>query len=270
VRGELPSDAPALLMIGSPMDAAGFTTLAGFFTDRTVVTYDPRGVSRSRRTDGSGELTPDDHAADLHRLVEALGAGPVDVFASSGGAVNALAWVSAHPGDVRTLVAHEPPIVEVLPDRAAATAAVEDIHRTYQRSGMGPAMAKFIAIVGHQGELPADYTERPAPDPATFGLPTEDDGSRDDPLLGQNLRSCTGYRLDEAALTATTSRVVVAGGEESTAELAGRAAAGVAERLGTKVTAFPSNHGGFLGGEYGQRGQPEAFAARLREVLEEE
>src|SRR4051794_13142565 len=86
-----PGDSSAesvLLMIGSPMGAAGFGTLAAHFADRTVVTYDPRGVERSKRTDGASESTPDEHADDLHRLIAALGAGPVDVFASSGGAVN--------------------------------------------------------------------------------------------------------------------------------------------------------------------------------------
>ncbi len=82
--------------------------------------------------------------------------------------------------------------------------------------------------------LPADYASRPAPDPATFGLPAEDDGGRDDPLLGQNMVSCNHYRHDFDALRAAPTRV---------------------------------DHGGFLGGEYGQTGEPDAFAATLREVL---
>jgi hypothetical protein len=51
VRQSEPRGGPVLLMIGSPMGAAGFGTLATHFTDRTVVTYDPRGVERSERTD---------------------------------------------------------------------------------------------------------------------------------------------------------------------------------------------------------------------------
>src|SRR5919202_2525804 len=133
-------------MIGSPMGAAGFGTLAGHFTDRTVITYDPRGVERSRRTDETIPSTPDLHADDLYRLISALGGRPVDIFASSGGAVNALALVARHPEDVRTLVAHEPPVGTLLPDRDRVLAACEDIRDTYQRSGFGPAMAKFIAL----------------------------------------------------------------------------------------------------------------------------
>jgi pimeloyl-ACP methyl ester carboxylesterase len=267
VRRSPSSDAPVLLMIGSPMGAEGFRTLAGHFADRTVVTYDPRGVERSRRTDGAATTTPEEHADDLSRLIAALDAGPVDLFASSGGAINALALVARHPEQVRTLVAHEPPAAALVPDSEFALAACRDIHATYLRDGMGPAMAKFIAIVSHKGEIGPDYLDRPAPDPAMFGLPTADDGARDDVLLGQNLVPCTHYRPDVAALRSATTRVVLAAGAESDGELAHRGAHAVAERLGTTPVPFPSGHGGFLGGEYGQMGAPEAFAARLREVL---
>jgi pimeloyl-ACP methyl ester carboxylesterase len=260
-------DAP-LFMIGSPMDASGFGSLAGHFTDRTVITYDPRGVSRSVREDPSTQSTPDDHAGDLHRVIEAVGLGPVDLFASSGGAVNALALVAAYPDDVRTLVAHEPPDIAVLPDREEASAAVADIHETYRREGLGPAMAKFIALVQLSGEIPAGYTERPAPDPAMCGLPTEDDGGRDDPLLGQNILTCTSYELDFDALRAAQTRIVVAVGAESEGELAHRGGLGVAERLGEDAVVFPSHHAGFLGGEFGQQGDPEAFARALHDVLD--
>ena len=267
VRRSEASTAPVLMLIGSPMGASGFGTLAGHFPDRTVVTYDPRGVDRSRRTDDAAESTPDEHADDLHRLVAALDAGPVDLFASSGGAVNTLALVARRPEQVRTLVAHEPPAAQVLPDREEALAACADIHQTYLRSGLGPAMAKFIALVGHKGPVPADFADQPAPDPAGFGLPTEDDGSRNDPLVGQNIVSCTHYTHDFDALRAASTRIVLAAGAESTGELANRAAVATAERLGTTPVTFPSDHGGFLGGEYGMTGDPDGFAATLREVL---
>lgn len=267
VRSSGTGDAPVLLLIGSPMGAAGFGTLSRYFTDRTVVTYDPRGVERSRRTDGAATSTPEEHADDLHRLIAALEVGPVDLFATSGGAINALALVARHPEQVRILVAHEPPAAAVLPDHEFALAANRDIHETYQRSGLGPAMAKFIAIASHKGPIPADYLDRPAPDPAMFGLPTEDDGSRDDPMVGQNIVSLTHYEPDFAALRAASTRIVLAAGAESEGELANRGAHAVAERLGTTPVPFPGGHAGFLGGEYGQMGEPEAFAARLREVL---
>jgi pimeloyl-ACP methyl ester carboxylesterase len=267
VRGSGTGDAPVLFLIGSPMGAAGFGTLAGYFTDRTVVTYDPRGVERSRRTDGAATSTPEEHADDLHRLISVLNAGPIDLFATSGGAINALALIARHPEQVRTLVAHEPPTTALLPDREFALAANRDVHETYLRSGFGPAMARFIAVASHKGPISADFLEQPAPDPAMFGLPTEDDGSRDDPLLGQNIMSLAHYEPDFPALRAASTRIVVAAGAESEGELANRGAQAVAERLGTALIPFPDGHAGFLGGEYGQTGEPEAFAARLREVL---
>jgi pimeloyl-ACP methyl ester carboxylesterase len=267
VRSNTSSTAPVLFIIGSPMGASGFGTLAGHFSDRTVVTYDPRGVERSRKADATTESTPDQHADDLHRVISDLGTGPVDLFASSGGAVNALALVARYPEQVRILVAHEPPTAQVLPDREPALAAAKDVNETYKRRGFGPGMAKFIALVSHKGEIPASYVDQPAPDPAMFGLPTEDDGSRTDPLLGQNMISCTHYEPDFDALRAASTRIVLAAGAESEGEMAHRGAEAVAERLGTTPVVFPSGHGGFLGGEYGQRGEPDAFAATLREVL---
>ncbi len=267
IRSADASTHPVLLIIGSPMGADGFVTLAGHFADRTVMTYDPRGSGRSQRTDGALQTTPDEHADDLHRLISALDSGAVDIFASSGGAVNALALVARHPEQVRTLVAHEPPAFAELPDSEPVLAACVDIHETYQRSGFGPAMAKFIAIISQQGLIPADYADRPAPDPAAFGLPAEDDGSRNDPLVGQNMISCPHYKHDFDALRAASTRIMVAVGEESRAMVAGRAGVAVAERLGTTPVTFPGGHDGFLGGEYGGMGKPDAFAATLRAVL---
>jgi pimeloyl-ACP methyl ester carboxylesterase len=268
VRSSESSSAPVLLLTGSPMAAPGFGTLATYFTDRTVVTYDPRGSERSVRTDGATESTPDEHADDLHRLISALDVGPVDIFASSGGAVNALALVARHPEQVRTLVAHEPPAADVLADRESALAASRAVNETYQREGFGPAMAKFIQLVSHDGPIPADLADQPAPNPADFGLPTEDDGSRDDPMFGQNMISCTHYRHDFEALRASPTRIVVVAGAASGNQLAARAAHAVADRLGRAAVTFPGDHAGFLGGEYGQTGVPDEFAAALRQVLD--
>ncbi len=263
------SPAPALLLIGSPMGASGFGTLASHFPDRTIVTYDPRGVERSTKADPASPSTPEQHADDLHRVIEALSTGPVEIFASSGGAVNALALVAAHPEDVQTLVAHEPPLASILPDREGAMALTQAIHDTYERQGFGAGMAQFIVAVSHQGPITLDFAAQPAPDPAMFGMPTQDDGNRTDPLIGQNIVSCTHYEPDFAALKAAPTRIVMAAGIESAGQMAHRGALATAERLGIDPVSFPSDHGGFLGGEYGQAGDPDAFAAKLREVLAE-
>jgi pimeloyl-ACP methyl ester carboxylesterase len=265
VRSSDSSTEPVLLLIGSPMGASGFTTLAGHFADRTVVTYDPRGAERSKRTDGALDTATEEHADDLHRLIAALDAGPVDIFASSGGAVNALALAARHPEQVRTLVAHEPPAAQELPDREQVLAACADIRQTYDRSGLGPAMAKFIVMVSHDGPLPEGFAEQPAPDPAQFGLPAGDDGSRDNPLVGLNMPSCPAYLHDFGALRAAPARVVIGVGETSSRMLAGRAAIGIAERLHTEPVTFAGGHNGFASGEDG--GEADAFAATLRKVL---
>jgi pimeloyl-ACP methyl ester carboxylesterase len=263
------SPAPPLLLIGSPMGASGFGTLASHFPDRTIVTYDPRGVERSTKADPASQSTPDQHADDLHRIIDDLGLGPVDLFASSGGAVNALAFVAKHPEQVRTLVAHEPPLASILPDREGAMALTQAIADTYQRDGFGRGMAQFIAAVSYEGPITAEVASQPAPDPAMFGLPTQDDGTRTDPLLFQNITTCTHYQPDFDALRAASTRIVLASGEEGAGTMARRGAEAVAERLGIQTVVFPSGHGGFLGNEYGQPGDPDGFAAKLREVLAE-
>jgi pimeloyl-ACP methyl ester carboxylesterase len=266
VRRNEATTEPPLFLIGSPMAAAGFGTLIGYFPERTVLTYDPRGSERSAKADPTSESTPDEHADDLHRIIQEIG-GPVDLFASSGGATNALALVAKHPEDVRILVAHEPPIATVLPDSENAKAAARAVNETYKRSGFNAGMAHFIAVVSHEGEFPADFAKQPAPDPAMFGMPTEDDGSRDDVLMAQNIITGTHYELDFDALRKASTKIVLALGVESQQILPGRGAKAVAERLGTEPVLFPSGHAGFLGGEYGQSGEPEAFAVKLREVL---
>jgi pimeloyl-ACP methyl ester carboxylesterase len=265
---ETPSAHRPLVMIGQPMTAEGFTTLASHFTDRVVVTYDQRGLGRSTRTDGHQRQVPAVSAEDLHAVVTALGLGPVDVFGSSGGAVNGLAWVAAHPEDVATLVAHEPPIIGVLPDAEQAFAAEKAVQERYHTAGWGAGMAAFIGLTTWQGEFTDDYRAAPPPDPADFGMPSDDDGSRDDPLLSGVANDVTAFDLDVEAVTAAPTRVVVAGGVESRNAMTWRTSEATAAALDLPLTEFPSHHGGFLGGEFGQAGQPEAFAARLREVLD--
>lgn len=259
-------DNTTLFLIGSPMGAAGFESLASHFTDRTLITYDPRGSERSTLDEPTKPPTPAEHAADLHRIIDEVG-GPVDMFASSGGAVNALALAAAHPGDLSTMVAHEPPLPAILPDRESALAAARAVAETYQKGGLGPGMAHFIVVSTHRGEFTPEVVNAPPPDPATFGLPTDDDGSRTDPLLGLGMVGSIGYEPDFDALAAATCRIVLAAGVESEGEMPSRSAHSVAERLGVDPVIFPSHHGGFLGGEYGQEGDPDAFAAKLKEVL---
>ena len=272
VEGRLPTadGRPALFMIGQPMDASGFRTLASYFPDRTVITYDPRGLGRSIRTDGQLDNVPTVQAEDVHAVIRTLDVGPVEMFASSGGAVTALALVAAHPNDVAVLVAHEPPLMSVLPDAEAAQRAAAQFRDAYAARGWGFGMAAFIAMTSWHGEFTEEYFARSTPDPAQFGMPTEDDGSRDDPLLADRSAAVTSYRPDFDALAAAPIRIVIAVGEESMGTFTARASVATAELLGQKATVFPSHHAGFVGGDSGYAGQPEAFASKLRAVLAEE
>jgi pimeloyl-ACP methyl ester carboxylesterase len=272
VHGPLPTaDARRpLSMIGQPMTASGFGTLASHFSDRTVVTYDPRGLGRSTRRDGRFDNSPTVQAKDLHALIEALGAGPVEMFASSGGAVTALALVAAYPEDVVTLVAHEPPLIPVLGDFAAAERARAAVRDAYDANGSNAGMAAFMAMTSWPGEFTDEYFAQPAPDPAAFGMPTDDDGARDSPLLSDRSWAVSSYRPDVQALAAAPTRIVIAVAEESRTTFTGRTTAATAELLGQQATVFPSHHGGFLGGESGYPGQPEAFARRLRAILDDD
>ena len=130
------------------------------------MTYDPRGLGRSKRKDGGVTNEPETQAEDVHAIIEALGAGPVEMLASSGGAVTALALVTAYPDDVSTLVAHEPPIDCVLPDAEAVQRARAAYTQVYQDKGWGAGMAAFIAMTSWEGEVTDEHLAQPAPDPA--------------------------------------------------------------------------------------------------------
>jgi pimeloyl-ACP methyl ester carboxylesterase len=270
IRGPTPPTAgrAPLFMVGAPMDASGFGALASHFADRTVVTYDPRGLGRSTRHDDRTDHTPEQNAEDIHRIIEALGVGPVELFASSGGAVGALALVAAHAGDVTTLVAHEPPLVAMLPDADRAFAAQRGVQAAYHDKGWAYGMAAFIVMTSWQGEFTDDFAARSTPDPQGFGLFVDDDGSREDPLLSGASDAIAAYRPDVAALLAAPTRIVIAVGIESHGLMTGRTSIAIAQALGQEAAVFPSHHGGFVGAESGWPGQPEAFAARLREVLD--
>jgi clorobiocin biosynthesis protein CloN7 len=249
---------PLLLMIGSPMDSTGFAPLANALADHyTVVTYDPRGIGNSSLQDTTQDVTPEQQADDVHRLLAALGGQPADVFGSSGGAVVGLALVTAHPDQVRTLVAHEPPVVELLPDKARVRAQIQDIYDTYRAEGVDKAMQKFMAHAG-LGDAPGQEDAprwEPSPEQmARMRATTEH-------FLAHLLRQTTRYRPDIEALRAST-RIVVAGGTTSKGQLANRTAAALADQLGTTVVDFPGDHGGFLA-------LPEQCARVLDQVLTE-
>ena len=235
---------PLLLMIGSPMDSTGFAGLASALAGQyTVVTYDPRGIGSSSRQDAGQDVTPEQQADDVHRLLSVLGGAPAYVFGSSGGAVVGLALVTAHPGQVRTLVAHEPPVVELLPGSAQLRAQIQDIYDTYRADGADKAMAKFMTHAG-LGEASGQEADAPRWEPSPEQMARM--RATTEVFLAHLIRPTTRYQPDIEALRAAPTRIVVAAGATSKGQLANRSALALADRLGTSVVEFPGDHGGFM------------------------
>jgi NADPH-dependent 2,4-dienoyl-CoA reductase/sulfur reductase-like enzyme len=159
-------------------------------------------------------------------------------------------------------------VVVIEADAAAAERALEGFRDAYKAGGRGHGMAAFIAMTSWKGEFTDEFFARPAPDPAQFGMPAEDDGSRDDPLLSDRSRAVTDYRPDIESLGSAPTRIVIGVGEESADTFTGRTSVAMAQLLGQEPTVFPSHHGGFIGGDSPYAGQPEAFARTLRGVLD--
>jgi len=235
---------PLLLLIGSPMDSTGFAGLASALADDyTVVTYDPRGIGNSSRQDLGRDVTPEQQADDVHRLLAALGREPAYVFGSSGGAVVGLALVTAHLGQVRTLVAHEPPVVELLPDSAQVRTQIQDIYDTYRADGADKAMQKFMAHAG-LGAAPGQKAEAPLWEPSPEQMARM--RATTEVFLAHLIRPTTRYRPDIEALRTAPTRIVVAVGATSKGQLANRGARALADELGTPAVEFPGDHGGFV------------------------
>lgn len=254
---EVRGSGPLLVITGSPMAARFFGPLADALAEEhTVVTHDPRGISASVLVDPEQDSTPELRADDLAALIRALGATSADVFGSSGGAVTGLALAARHPHLVSTLVAHEPPVMELLPDVEEQRAATDDIIATFHRDGPGPAFMKFMAYAGFDsGDEGAPAAAPEAPSPQDMA-----DGAR---FLGHELLGTSRFVPDIAALTGSPARILVGLGEESGSLLTDRTSRALAERLGVAPTMFPSDHGGFMD-------VPAAFAERLEAVLREE
>jgi pimeloyl-ACP methyl ester carboxylesterase len=267
---EVRGSGPLLLVIGQPITSAPFAPVADLLAeDYTVVTYDPHGLGQSVTDQPSDLVTPDVEADDLAKIIDAVGGGPADVFGSSGGAVAGLALAANHPDKVRTLIAHEPPVGELLPDAAQARAAIDDIEEAYRTYGSGAAWGKFISLVMHDGPIPDD-----GPPPATWpppGVEVPEDAAPPEPSAKQQaddetfflrmLKPFTRYQPPVDALR-SGPRVVIAVGAASHGEMARRSADALADRLGQTATAFPGDHGGFMF-------DPPAFAEAIRTVLAE-
>lgn len=257
---ETAGSGPVLALVGHPMGAADFRDLAEHFaTDHTVVLTDPRGFGASPLENEQDDADPDRLADDLAAVLAAVTDEPAEVFGSSGGAVTALAFAARHPEQARTVVAHEPPLVEALPDAADLRTGIDDIVRTLHEQGPEAAFGAFMALAGF---------EMPEPDPSApmpMHEPSEDEMRSGYRMLAHGLIPICTYHPDLAALTASTApRLVVGAGEASGTMLARRCAEALAGQLQVPTTLFPGDHAPWV---VAMGDDPAPFAARLREVL---
>jgi pimeloyl-ACP methyl ester carboxylesterase len=242
---------PLLVLLGAPMGTRFFAPVADLLAaDHTVLTTDPRGVGASVRDDPDADSTPRQRADDVARLIEHVGGGPAAVFGSSGGAVTALALAEQHVDLVHTVVAHEAPVTELLPDAALRRAAVEDIIATYAAGDVAGAWMRFLV----NADIPMDPDAGPPPEPDAQQVADERF------WFLHEMRGTTLWQPDAGALRGGGARIVVAVGEASTGQVCDRTSAALAALLGTAPVAFPGGHIAFVE-------DPAGFAPRLRQVL---
>lgn len=245
IHYEVRGSGPTLLVIpGGPQDAGVFADLSAHLADRyTVVTYDPRGNSRSTTEGDPGDLRVDQHADDAARLIEEIDGGPAYVFGTSGGAQIGLDLTVRHPALVRALVAHEPPCLLMLDDPSAALAADQELDDTYRREGVDAAMQKFFNDYGLADEPSADAPPVVMTDEEmeTFGRVS----GNFEYWLAHGMMPLSLYRPDVDALRTGGSRVAVGIGEASAGQTTYRTAVALAEKLGTEPVRFPGDHVGY-------------------------
>ncbi|MET9667978.1 alpha/beta hydrolase [Streptomyces sp. NPDC006475] len=241
VRGQ----GPLLLLIpGGAGDAASFDGIADdLAAEYTVATYDPRGMSRSTLDDPETEQNVAQHADDAFRMLELLSPDePARVFGASSGAITALHLLTAHPERIERIVAHEPPMVEVLPDAPAHRTLIALVQETLRTKGLMPAMAVFAAGLQKDSDTTEPKAELKLPPQAaaraertTANLPY---------FVGHIVPSFMSYVPDIHRLEALSDRLALAGVQDSHGELPYRPAALLAERLGTELVHFPGGHTG--------------------------
>jgi pimeloyl-ACP methyl ester carboxylesterase len=251
---EVRGSGPLVALVGAPMNATSFARLADLLaTDHTVLTTDPRGINRSSVDDRARDSTPELRADDLSRLLRHVDAGPAAVLGSSGGAVTALALVQARPEQVHTVVAHEPPLAELLDDRDRVRAQTADYTATYLAGDVVGAWAKFFEQA--RISIPADAAKQ-----MFSGDRDPQDVADEHFWFAHELRASAQWIPDIDLLRDAPTRIVVGVGADSTGQICDRTSAALAALLGIERTTFPGDHIGFVD-------DPERFAGRLRDVL---
>lgn len=243
---EVQGRGPTLLIIpGGPQDAGVFAELSQRLADRyTVVTYDPRGNSRSTFDGEVKPLLMDQQADDAAALIEALGKGPAYVFGTSGGAQIGLNLAARHPTLVQALVAHEPPSMMLMDDPSEAVAADKALYDTYVKDGVDAAMGMFFSTNGLEeaGDEAGPPEFEMSPEEAeTFARVS----GNFEYWLAHGMMPLSLYTPDVTTLKTGTPRIVVAIGEASAGQPIEEMSLALATKLGIAPTAYPGDHMGF-------------------------
>jgi pimeloyl-ACP methyl ester carboxylesterase len=260
---EVSGSGPVLLCIpGGPTDAGMFTDLAGRLADRyTVVCYDPRGHSRSPLDGAPEDIPVARHADDAAAMLAAVTDGPASVYGNSGGGTIGLELLTRHPELVRRLVAHEAPLMELLPDAARFRAMLDDIDDTYRADGVFAAMGKFGTMVEEGGPKYSEEMQQADPDTTSPPEMTERMMGNLDLFIAHEIQPISRYVPDVDALKGVSKKVVSAAGETSGEQAACRAAHALAARVGIEVSYLPGAHGGW-------GSDPQNFADTLDQLLQ--
>jgi pimeloyl-ACP methyl ester carboxylesterase len=251
---------PVLLTLqGGAGNADGSDALADALTARyTVIAYDRRGLSRSPVDNPAQPPGIRTHSNDASRLLTALTEEPAFVFGSSLGALIGLDLITAHPQQVRLLVAHEAACAALLdePERSQFSAIQHDVEDTFTRDGLLPAIRKLSAIATGYGDDPEPETGRPQ-------LTSEQIAQHAANMqffLTHDAPAAHRYQPDLTALKAAAASIIPAAGTLSRGSLPYRCAQALADHLGQPLTEFPGSHSSYTL-------RPRAFAEALHQAL---
>lgn len=260
---EVSGGGPLLLLIaGAAADAGALASLATRLSGKYLtVTYDMRGLSRSQLDGPAEEVGIEALADDAHRILAAFSSEPAYVFGSSGGGLVGLDLLARHPEQVRTLIAHEPAAMALLPDDWQWQGFVDELEDLSRRYGPGVAMGRFldgIEAVGGPGVSRIGQPSGRLPDLSTLSPRTRALMRRSQAnmqhFFDHQIRRAAGYLPDIEALRKVRDQIVIGVGEASAGQAPHQAALEVADRLGVGVVEFPGDHQGF-------GAQPTPFAA---------
>jgi len=225
---------PLLLLIpGANGGANIFMPIKRFLAGQyTVVTYDRRGYSRSELV-GPQDLAHkrEADADDAQHLLAHLSLEPATVFGTSSGAIVALTLLARHPAAVRTVVAHEPPLLQVLPDAGDFEHFYADLQATYKQEGMKAVMQKFAARLVSKADAPLMQRERDAAALKNSVFWFENEAS-----------AYPQAHFDLAQLASHADRLLPVGGQESHGTMPYEAIQALAAQLHRPLLELPGGH----------------------------